>query len=65
MELVYVYAMTNHLHDIEDFLSIMNIVDVLEVGEKCLSAWVRTKLQLRVLGKLEIPSELLHVLSQS
>jgi len=34
-ELVYVYAKTDRLHDMEDFLSMTNVVDALEVGEKC------------------------------
>ena len=34
-ELAYAYAKTDLLHDIEDFLAITNIVDILEVGEEC------------------------------
>ena len=34
-ELAYAYAKTNRLHGMEDFLSMTNIADILEVGEKC------------------------------
>ena len=34
-ELAYAYAKTDHLHDMEDFLSMTNVTDILEVGEKC------------------------------
>ena len=34
-ELAYAYAKTDHLHDMEDFLSMTNVADILEVGEKC------------------------------
>jgi clathrin heavy chain len=34
-ELVYAYAKTDRLHDMEDFLSMTNVADILEVGEKC------------------------------
>ncbi|KAH9935862.1 clathrin heavy chain [Epithele typhae] len=34
-ELAYAYAKTDRLHDMEDFLSMTNVADVLEVGEKC------------------------------
>jgi clathrin heavy chain len=29
------YAKTDRLHDMEDFLGMTNVADVLEVGEKC------------------------------
>src|SRR6202035_547533 len=35
-ELAYAYAKTDRLDDMEDFLSMTNVADVLEVGEKCL-----------------------------
>ena len=34
-ELAYAYAKTDRLHDMEDFLSVTNVADVLVVGEKC------------------------------
>ncbi|TFK74892.1 clathrin heavy chain [Pluteus cervinus] len=34
-ELAYAYAKTDRLHDMEDFLGMTNVADVLEVGEKC------------------------------
>ena len=34
-ELAYAYAKTDRLHDMEDFLGMMNVADILEVGEKC------------------------------
>ena len=34
-ELAYVYAKTDRLHDMEDFLSMMNVMDILEIREKC------------------------------
>jgi clathrin heavy chain len=34
-ELAYVYAKTDRLHDIEDFLGMTNVADILEMGEKC------------------------------
>ena len=34
-ELAYAYVKTNRLHDMEDFLNMTNIADILEVGEKC------------------------------
>ena len=35
-ELVYAYAKTDRLHgDMEDFLGMTNVADILEVGEKC------------------------------
>ena len=34
-ELAYAYAKTDRLHDMEDFLAMTNVTDVLEVGEKC------------------------------
>lgn len=34
-ELAYAYAKTDRLHDMEDFLSVTNVADVLIVGEKC------------------------------
>ncbi|KAI0652837.1 clathrin heavy chain [Cubamyces menziesii] len=34
-ELAYAYAKTDRLHDMEDFLAMTNVADVLEVGEKC------------------------------
>jgi clathrin heavy chain len=33
--LMHAYANTDCLHDTEDFLSMMNATDVLEVGERC------------------------------
>jgi clathrin heavy chain len=33
-ELAYVYAKTDRLHDVEDFLDMRNVADILEVGEK-------------------------------
>ncbi|KAG1887865.1 hypothetical protein F4604DRAFT_1675009 [Suillus subluteus] len=34
-ELAYAYAKTDHLHDMEAFLTMSDIADILEVGEKC------------------------------
>ena len=34
-ELAHAYAKTDRLHDMEDFLSMTNVADILEVGEKC------------------------------
>ena len=34
-ELAYAYAKTDRLHDMEEFLAMTNVADVLEVGEKC------------------------------
>lgn len=34
-QLAYAYAKTDRLHDMEDFLSVTNVADVLVVGEKC------------------------------
>ncbi|KAF9258879.1 clathrin heavy chain [Marasmius fiardii PR-910] len=34
-ELAYAYAKTDRLHDMEDFLGMTNVADVLQVGEKC------------------------------
>ncbi|KAK7679481.1 hypothetical protein QCA50_017535 [Cerrena zonata] len=34
-ELAYAYAKTDRLHDMEDFLGMTNVADILEVGEKC------------------------------
>jgi clathrin heavy chain len=61
MELAYAYAKTNCLHDVEDFLSMMNTADILEVGEKCFQAakllfisisnWARLATTLIHLGK--------------
>ncbi|KIM86720.1 hypothetical protein PILCRDRAFT_4614 [Piloderma croceum F 1598] len=34
-ELAYAYAKTDRLHDMEDFLSMSDVADILEVGEKC------------------------------
>jgi clathrin heavy chain len=34
-ELAHAYAKTDRLHDMEDFLSVTNVADVLVVGEKC------------------------------
>jgi clathrin heavy chain len=34
-ELAYAYAKIDRLHDMEDFLGMTNVADVLEVGEKC------------------------------
>lgn len=34
-ELAYAYAKTDRLHDMEDFLNMTNVADILEVGEKC------------------------------
>ena len=33
-KLAYAYAKTDRLHDMEDFLGMTNVADVLEVGEK-------------------------------
>ena len=33
-ELAYAYVKTDRLHDMEDFLAMTNVADVLEVGEK-------------------------------
>ncbi|KAK2465631.1 hypothetical protein APHAL10511_002175 [Amanita phalloides] len=37
-ELAYAYAKTDRLHDMEDFLNMTNVADILEVGEKCFEA---------------------------
>jgi clathrin heavy chain len=37
IELAHAYAKTDRLHDMEDFLSRMNVADILEVGGKCFS----------------------------
>jgi clathrin heavy chain len=34
-ELAYAYAKMDRLHDMEDFLGMTNVADILEVGEKC------------------------------
>ncbi|KAL0060881.1 Clathrin heavy chain [Marasmius tenuissimus] len=34
-ELAYAYAKTDRLHDMEDFLGMTNVADILQVGEKC------------------------------
>ena len=34
-ELAHAYAKTDRLHDMEDFLAMTNVADILEVGEKC------------------------------
>jgi clathrin heavy chain len=34
-ELAHAYAKTDRLHDMEDFLSVTNVADILVVGEKC------------------------------
>ncbi|TFK26167.1 clathrin heavy chain 1 [Coprinopsis marcescibilis] len=34
-ELAYAYAKTDRLHDMEDFLAMTNVADILVVGEKC------------------------------
>ncbi|KAH7873015.1 uncharacterized protein C8R40DRAFT_1161946 [Lentinula edodes] len=34
-ELAFAYARTDRLHDMEDFLSMTNVADILEVGERC------------------------------
>jgi hypothetical protein len=34
-ELAYAYAKTDHLHDMEDFLSMTNVADIFEIGEEC------------------------------
>lgn len=34
-ELAYAYAKTDRLHDMEDFLSLTNVADIMAVGEKC------------------------------
>jgi len=34
-ELAHAYAKTDRLHDMEDFLALTNVADILEVGEKC------------------------------
>ena len=35
MDLAYTYAKTNCLHDMADFLGMMNVTGILKVGEKC------------------------------
>ncbi|KAJ3833038.1 armadillo-type protein [Lentinula raphanica] len=35
-ELAFAYARTDRLHDMEDFLGMTNVADILEVGERCL-----------------------------
>ena len=65
-ELAYAYAKTDRLHDMEDFLGMTNVADVLEVGEKYfenglyqaakllftgISNWVRLATTLIYLGK--------------
>ncbi|KAJ3718870.1 armadillo-type protein [Lentinula raphanica] len=35
-ELAFAYARTDRLHDIEDFLGMTTVADILEVGERCL-----------------------------
>ncbi|KAL6297964.1 armadillo-type protein [Sparassis latifolia] len=35
MELAYAYGKTDRLHDMKDFLTMTNVADILEVGEKC------------------------------
>lgn len=34
-ELAYAYAKTDRLHDMEEFLSMTNVADILQVGDKC------------------------------
>lgn len=34
-ELAYAYAKTDRLHDMEEFLALTNVADILSVGEKC------------------------------
>lgn len=34
-ELAYAYAKTDRLHDMEEFLGMTNVADILQVGEKC------------------------------
>ena len=34
-ELAYAYAKTDRLNEMEDFLAMTNVADILEVGEKC------------------------------
>jgi len=34
-ELAYSYTKTDRLHDMEDFLGMMNVADVMEVEKKC------------------------------
>ncbi|KAF9078161.1 hypothetical protein BDP27DRAFT_1253219 [Rhodocollybia butyracea] len=34
-ELAFAYARTDRLHDMEDFLGMTNVADILEVGERC------------------------------
>ncbi|KAF5329324.1 hypothetical protein D9619_008912 [Psilocybe cf. subviscida] len=65
-ELAYAYAKTDRLHDMEDFLGMTNVADILEVGEKCfedelyqaakplftsISNWARLATTLIYLGK--------------
>jgi clathrin heavy chain len=65
-ELAYAYAKTNRLHGMEDFLSMTNVADILEVREKCfedklyqaakllsinISNWVRLATTLIYLGE--------------
>jgi hypothetical protein len=44
-ELAYAYTKTDCLHDIEDFLGIMNVTDIEVVGEKCFEDKLYLKLQ--------------------
>ncbi|KAG1869630.1 armadillo-type protein [Suillus subluteus] len=43
-ELAYAYAKTVRLHDMEDFLAMTNVADILEVGEKCFTRTNYTRL---------------------
>lgn len=68
-ELAYAYAKTDRLHDMEDFLSMTNVADVLEVGEKCfndqlyqaakllfssISNWAKLATTLIYLGRIKL-----------
>ncbi|KAG1869627.1 armadillo-type protein [Suillus subluteus] len=44
IELAYAYAKTVRLHDMEDFLAMTNVADILEVGEKCFTRTNYTRL---------------------
>jgi hypothetical protein len=68
-ELAYAYAKTDCLHDVEDFLSMTNVADILEVGEKCFQAakllfisisnWVRLATRLSIWAKTKPQSRVL------
>jgi clathrin heavy chain len=74
-ELTYVYAKTDRLHDMEDFLSMTNAADILDVGEKSfndklyqaakqlftsISNWARLATTLIYLGENQAAIESAH-----